>query len=109
MSPKARLSKAGFRGISATSDLIQLRDLLRQLRSFDEGHLSGSVWLYNSPLPAFAAKHLQPLDQAIIQTLLHKASTYRQKHHYAKSKKLYKTLLADYAGTELPPKVVDEG
>lgn len=39
---------------ASLADLMHLRDLLRQLITLDQGHLSGVVWLYDSPLPGFA-------------------------------------------------------
>jgi len=79
--------------------LTQLRNLLRQLQTMNQGHLSGGTWLYNSPLPSFAVQNLQPLDKRIIETSTTSAAALRKKHRYAAAIKLYKTLLADYANT----------
>jgi tetratricopeptide (TPR) repeat protein len=84
---------------NGVASLTQLRNLLRQLQTFGGGRLSGSTWLYNSPLPAFAARQLQPLDQQIIKASLSSADALRKKHQYAAAEKIYKTLLADYANT----------
>ena len=85
-------------GNSVTS-LTQLRDLLRRLGTFGDGRLSGYTWLYNSPLPVFAAQQLEPLDQHIIANSFSSADAFRKKHQYAAAEKLYKNLLTDYAET----------
>ena len=93
---------------SDVATLTQLRNLLRQLQAMNQGHLSGSTWLYNSPLPVFAAQNLLQLDKRIIETTLSSAAVLRKKHKYAPAIKLYKTLLADYVNTpyEAPVKVL---
>lgn len=96
---------------SGIATLTQLRNILRQLQSMNQGHLSGGTWIYNSPLPTFAVQHLQPLDQRIIDTSFASATTLRKKHQYASAIKTYKTLLADYANTPhaAPIKVLLDG
>jgi len=80
--------------------LILLRDLLRQLKTLDQGHLSGAVWLYDSPLPGFSTQHLISIDDLIIKRSLADAVGLRKKHQYAAAQKIYKSLLKDYAETE---------
>lgn len=84
---------------ASLADLIHLRDLLRQLKTLDQGHLSGMVWLYDSPFPGFAEKHLAPINALIIDKSLASAAALRKKHQYAAAQKIYKNLLADYADT----------
>jgi len=83
---------------ASLADLMHLRDLLRRLKTLDQGHLSGVVWLYDSPLPGFAEKYLTSINTLIIKKSLASANTLRKKHQYAAAQKIYKDLLTDYTG-----------
>lgn len=87
------------------TQLIQRRNLLRQIKGLNNGYLSGAVWLYNSPLTSFAISRLKIINPQILHASLASAKHYVGKHQYAQAQKIYQNLLLEYNQSPQAPEI----